>query len=185
MIRAAVLFVVLSSPAVAVELRIPDTFDTQIKAAAAKYLPGVGWHVLKAQYIAESSLNPMAVSISGAAGLAQFMPATWLEVSETLGFENKSPFNVDASIEAGAYYIGELRKKWIVPRPEHDLHSLALASYNAGIGSLLKAQALCGGTSRYEGIINCLPQVTGRYSTETINYVARIWRLTKQLQTRT
>ena len=51
---------------------------------------------------------------------------------------------------------------------------LAAASYNAGAGHLIKAQRLCDGRNLYREIIPCLPQVTGRHSAETIDYVQKI-----------
>lgn len=54
-------------------------------------MPGVDWRLLKAQYYQESHLKPNAVSPVGAAGVAQFMPATWRQISRELGYGNVSP----------------------------------------------------------------------------------------------
>lgn len=51
---------------------------------------------------------------------------------------------------------------------------ISAASYNAGAGHLIKAQRLCGGGNLYRQIIPCLPQVTGKHSAETIDYVDKI-----------
>lgn len=112
----------------------------------------------------------------GAEGIAQFMPGTWLEVSRAMGKKNINPKMAKPAILAGAWYMARMKKTWIAPRPEADRYSLALASYNAGAGNLIKAQRKCGGKNGYAEIISCLPDVTGRYATETINYVKRIWR---------
>lgn len=152
-----------------------DRYDGQIAEAAHRYLPGVDWRLLKAQYMQESRLDPAAVSPVGAAGVAQMMPGTWAEISQAMQWGAVSPHIARYSIIAGAYYMGRLRATWSAPRPEADRHSLALASYNAGLGNLLKAQRLAGGANLYPPIVQKLPAVTGAHARETITYVRRIW----------
>lgn len=157
--------------------QFPDEWDRDFAAATGRYLPGLDWRLLKAQGYQESLLKPDAVSPVGAMGLMQFMPGTWRQV---MG-DNVSPWVPELSIEAAAIYMSRLRRQWSAPRPEWDRHSLALASYNAGLGHLLTAQKQCGGVAAYDGIIACLPDVTGRHSEETITYVARIWKWFRQM----
>jgi len=159
----------------------PDHYDTQIKKATEQYLPGVDWRLLKAQYFQESRLKTDAVSPVGATGIAQFMPGTWADVSKHLGYEKLNPRMAQPAILAGAYYMSKMRQTWRAPRAEADKHSLALASYNAGAGHLIKAQKLCGGANAYADIARCLPRVTGRHSRETITYVKRIWTYWTQM----
>lgn len=159
----------------------PDRYDAQIEQAAERYLPGIDWRLLKAQYYQESRLNPGAVSPVGAVGIAQFMPKTWGDISKQLGYENIPPMAARPAILAGAYYMAKLRQVWRAPRPAADRHSLALASYNAGAGNLIKSQKLCNGVNAYAGIARCLPKVTGRHSRETITYVQRIWKYWTQM----
>ena len=129
----------------------------------------------KAQLYQESLLDTNAVSPVGAEGLAQFMPATWKQISRELGYpEDASPRTPKLAINAGAYYMRKLRNGWSSPRPQLDRQQLAQASYNAGFGNLLKAQRACGGENLYPDIIRCLPQITGHFSNETITYVKRI-----------
>lgn len=154
----------------------PTRYDGAIKSAAAKWWPaGPSWKAWKAQLYQESRLDPAAVSPVGAAGLAQFMPGTWGEVRRELRFGALSP-NHEIAIEAGAYYMAKLSRAWSAPRPALDRHRLAQASYNAGTGNLLKAQARCGGPPLYADIVACLPAVTGEHSRETLTYVERIAR---------
>jgi len=103
------------------------------------------------------------------------MPGTWRDISRQLGYDNVTRFMAGPAIQAGAYYMGQLRAIWSAPRPEADRQSLALASYNAGAGNVLKAQELAGGARGYAAIIKRLPRVTGDYASETIAYVTRIW----------
>lgn len=171
-----ILAVAFWAPASYSDSYFPDRYDQEIERAQETFLPGVDWRLLKAQYYQESLLDPDAVSPVGAAGVAQFMPATWLEVSRELDMETMSPHMAEPAIQAGAYYMAKLRRIWSAPRPEPDRHSLAMASYNAGAGNLIQAQKLCGGPNAYRRIAACLHQVTGRHHRETLTYVERIWR---------
>ncbi|MFW1503697.1 transglycosylase SLT domain-containing protein, partial [Vibrio parahaemolyticus] len=90
--------------------------------------------ILKAQLYQESLLDPQAVSYVGAAGLGQFMPATWAEVSAQLGFDEVSVHSPVHNIEAAAYYMAGRLNVWKSPRPMSDRLSLAWAFYNAGCG---------------------------------------------------
>lgn len=158
----------------------PDKYDHQIRKAARHYLPFTPWQMYKAQLIKESSLNTLAVSPVGAEGLAQFMPATWRDVSRQLGLVG-SPMDAEIAIPAGAYYMSSLRNMWRWPRPEEDRYNLALACYNAGCGNILKAQALCDDAALYESIMACLPLVTGRHAVETLGYAPRIRKIYRGL----
>lgn len=150
-------------------------YDALIKQAAEQYLPGHDWRLLKAQYLAESRLDPDAVSPAGAKGIAQFMDPTWSDMtSELMLPADSTPFDPDYAIPAGAYYMAKLLNGWSVPRPDIDRYCLALASYNAGFGNLLKAQKAAGGAGDYASIIKALPQVTGKHAVETTTYVKRI-----------
>ena len=74
---------------------------------------------------AESNYNPSAVSIVGARGLMQLMPAT----ARQLGVHNS--FNPKENIEGGVKYLKYLQEKFQDP-------ALALAAYNAGEGAVAK-----------------------------------------------
>lgn len=152
-----------------------DRYDQQIQQSVRKYWGDFPhWQFWKAQLYQESLFDPEAVSPVGARGIAQFMPATWDQVIREIGLGNVSPHDSKYAILAGAYYMAKLRKGWSAKRSEVDRQRLALASYNAGMGNLLKAQRACGGANEYHRIEACLPQITGHFSQETITYVARI-----------
>lgn len=152
-----------------------DKYDEQIEKAVKRWWRTEGdWHWWKAQLYQESLLDPNALSPVGASGLAQFMPATWDDVSHRLGLVGVSPRSAKHAIDAGAYYMSTLSRGWSSERPALDRLQLAQASYNAGFGSLLAAQRACNGAVMYDGIICCLPSITGRHSDETIGYVYRI-----------
>lgn len=150
-------------------------YDQQIQAAAELHLNKYDWRLYKAQLIAESNLNPTAVSPVGAKGIAQFMPPTWRQIRKEMQFPKvASATDPKYAIPAGAYYMAKLLRKWSAPRPDMDRYCLALASYNAGFGSLLNAQKKAHGANDYKTIAKHLHLVTGKHSTETINYIKRI-----------
>lgn len=163
---------------------MPTQYDELIRAAVAQHLPDHDWRLLKAQYLAESRLDPNAVSPVGAQGIAQFMPGTWADVAHELGYPaDITPFDPEAAIPAGAYYMAKLLNSWSAPRPDIDRYCLALASYNAGFGNLLKAQKAAGGANDYASIIRALPQITGHHAAETTAYVKRILNYFNQMVT--
>lgn len=98
---------------------VPARFRDPISRAAAR--SGVSAALLASQLMAESGFDPNAVSPAGAAGIAQFMPATARE----WGLRNR--FDPVASIAAQARFMGAMLRQFrSVP--------LALAAYNAGPG---------------------------------------------------
>jgi len=150
-------------------------YDDLIRKAVNDHLQaGFDWRIFKAQIKAESNFNPTAVSQAGAAGLCQFMPKTWTQWASIAGYPNAKRTDPEPSIMTGACYMAYLMDIWSWPRPEMDRICLALASYNAGHGHILKAQKLSGGKSLYLDIIKELPKVTGQSSKETITYVKKI-----------
>lgn len=155
---------------------MPTTeYDGFIKAAVDAHFKSCDWRLYRSQLIAESGLNPDAVSPVGAKGVAQFMPKTWIQIRNELDLpRSASPHNPEYAAEAGAYYLAKLFRKWSAPRPNLDRFCLALASYNAGFGNMLEAQKCAGGANGYKEIIAALPRVTGKHSVETTTYVRRI-----------
>ena len=157
-------------------------YDVVIFKATKKYWSDFNEPLYwKAQIKAESAFNPYAVSPVGAQGLAQFMPLTKKQIWNEMGYNSLIPsFSPYHSINAGAYYMRKLRNSWNWKRPTIDKHRLAQASYNGGIGNIIKSQKKCNNVLLYEDIIKCLPQITGRHSTETINYVKKIEKYYKE-----
>jgi membrane-bound lytic murein transglycosylase MltF len=152
---------------------ITSKYDEYFKDSAIFLPVGTDWRLLKAQCFQESSLNPLAQSPVGAMGLCQFMPLTAKDMkARHPGLNNF--WLPETSIRASALYMNQMNKFWSSPRSDTDRYMLALASYNAGAGHLVKAQKLCGMGVKYSEIINCLPSVTGRHSEETIGYVKNI-----------
>lgn len=152
-------------------------WDSSFEKWTQRYLPFHKYTLLKAQCYQESLLDPNAESYVGAKGLCQFMDYTWEDVRKPLKLPlEASAFDPELSIQAAAYYDARIRSQWKSKRPEYDRMNLTFASYNAGMGHILKAQKACGGKSLYNEIIVCLPQITGHHSKETRTYVERIRR---------
>lgn len=78
----------------------------------------------------ESAFRPCAVSVKGAEGLMQLMPAT----AEQFGV--KDPFDPEQNVNAGAKFLKQLMGKY-----NGDL-SLTLAAYNSGPGTVDRANGV-------------------------------------------
>lgn len=152
-------------------------YDEVIQIEVSKYLPEwYDWRLFKAQMYQESLFDPHARSPVGALGVAQFMPGTWRDMVRALRIpEGIEPTNPQWAIRAAAYYMATLRRQWSSSRTEMDRTMLAMASYNAGFGNLIKAQREARGARPYGDIMAQLHLVTGtKNAQQTRTYVKRI-----------
>ncbi len=160
-------------------------YTDEIRRSMEAYLPQWPWQYGAAQLYQESRWEPTAKNArSGAMGIAQFMPDTWTgDVIEGMGFiDIASAYDPVYAIPAYGWYMRKQREKWTAPRPEEDRRRLAMASYNAGFGNLLKAQRRANNAPDYASIIAALPQVTGEENAkETREYVEHIERWYSEL----
>lgn len=106
-------------------------------------------------------------------GCAQIMPATMRDITRLSGITG-SAYDPETGINAGAWYLARMRGIFKAPRPERERHNLAMASYNAGAGNIIRAQRVAGGPEDWQPVADVLDQVTGRHATETRNYVIKI-----------
>jgi membrane-bound lytic murein transglycosylase F len=127
------------------------------------------WLYLRAQGIAESNLDPNAVSPVGAAGVMQFMPGTWGDCERALNIR-ASRFSPKASIICGGWYMDRMLRAFTSPRSTIERWRWAWSAYNWGLGSVLRAQKRIGGRTEYRDLESELPA-------ETRGYVARIERI--------
>ena len=95
-----------------------DRFDGLIMQAAMQY--GVPATLIKAVVLAESGMNPQAVSHAGAQGLMQLMPPTAAELGVIDAFDPAE------NIDGGSRYLAKMLNLFSGDR------RLALAGYNAG-----------------------------------------------------
>lgn len=100
-------------------------FTPIIEAAARRN--GVDPFLLHAVIRAESGYNAAALSVKGASGLMQLLPVTAKRYGVTDLFDPRQ------NVEAGAKYLKDLMELF-----ENNLE-LALAGYNAGEGSVMRA----------------------------------------------
>ena len=152
---------------------ITDKYDIHFRLAARRSLPRESlWCAFKSQCFNESHLNPNAESPVGAVGVCQLMTGAWSDVRG-----RGSRTDAKRNIEAGTRYMARMLAFWSSPRPSFECSwDVALASYNAGPGNILKAQTLSGGQLCWDGIRPHLESVTGMHSKETEDYVTRFWR---------
>ena len=124
----------------------PDVpFGELIHDAARRH--GLNPELVAAVARAESAFRADAVSVKGARGLMQLMPAT----AEWLGVELQHVHDPALNLDAGARYLRRLADKF-----EDDL-SLVLAAYNAGEGTV----ARYGGVPPYRETQNYLKRIFG------------------------
>jgi soluble lytic murein transglycosylase-like protein len=96
--------------------------DSLVREASARH--GLDPCLVLSVMKAESGFNKTAVSVKGASGLMQLMPAT------AARFGVKNIFDQRENIHAGARYL-----RWLLNRFGGDVR-LALAGYNAGEGAV-------------------------------------------------
>ena len=158
---------------------IPDKYDSMMRKAVRRYWSAErrhDWCVLKALVWTESDFRERVCSSAGACGLAQFVEGTWREAAAEIGMSNARRTDAKASLRAAAWYLERLNDKWIWDRNDDCRMNLALASYNAGFGNVLKAQRVSGMTKCwYDDVRGGLEDVTGpKHSRETLDYVDRV-----------
>lgn len=122
---------------------LDNPYAEYFKQAGQQY--NIDPNILAAQAMAESGLNPNAVSKAGAQGIAQFMPGT----AEQMGLTD--PFNPSLAIPAQAKYLDYIRSQGITD-PEQ-----MLAAYNAGPGAVKKY----GGIPPYAETKNYVDRIKG------------------------
>lgn len=151
-----------------------DRYDSLFRYYAR--LHGLDWRRIKAQAVAESSLDPRAVSPAGAVGLMQFMPATWSE------WGKGNPTDPEASIEAACKFMAHLYSCYgEIPEPDQR-YKFALAAYNWGRANVNRVLTKARGCTyaawesdgRPQGPWQMWGHVAAHMPTETRNYVSKI-----------
>ena len=125
----------------------------------------------------ESAFNPNAKSSRGAMGLGQLMPATAQELGLSLKEDHSSGsvLHPESNLDASARYLRKLFEMYTRKGiSEEEAWNFAAAAYNAGMGNISRAMEKVGKIEKWDQVAAVLPQVTGKYSSETINYVNRL-----------
>ncbi len=129
-------------------LPVPETpYGQLIHATAQRH--GLNADLVAAVVAAESAFDPRAVSVKGARGLMQLMPAT----AERFGVRTHELFDPRRNLEAGVTYLAWLRKRF-----DDDLPRI-LAGYNAGEGAVDRH----GGIPPYRETRNYVRRVLDRF----------------------
>lgn len=169
---------VLGGTASASAETVTDRYDDTFRKYAQRFFgPGYDWRIFKAQAMAESNIDMNAKSWVGARGIMQLMPSTFKEIRS----RNPEIVSIDKpewNIAAGIYYNRQLWKQWIDQPVGEDGESFMLASYNAGRGTLLRAQGLARlrvlDPALWASIVSIAPEVPRWRHEETLTYVERI-----------
>ncbi|MFN0122602.1 MAG: transglycosylase SLT domain-containing protein [Blastocatellia bacterium] len=151
--------------------------DTFRKYSKRFFGPGFDWRLFKAQGMAESNLSMAAKSHVGARGIMQLMPTTYREI-QSKNPEIKTINDPEWNIAGGIYYNRQLWTQWTGESGEPDRHRFMLASYNAGRGTLRRAQDVARARtldpSIWPSIRAVAPEVPRWRHTETLSYIERI-----------
>lgn len=148
--------------------------------------PAFNWRHFKAQAIAESRLKTDATSHVGAVGLMQIMPATYKEITRRHRYIKGASSHPKWNIAAGISYNRSIWNIFKAERPFQDRLDFTFGAYNAGKGNIIRAQksAQRAGLNPnvWTSIERALPQITGKHSRETLNYVTKIKTIKQQLK---
>lgn len=129
-----------------------SSIDEAVEKASRKY--GIDKDLIMAVIKQESDFNPNATSSSGAQGLMQLMP----ETAKELGVTN--PYDIEQNIDGGTKYLKSMLELC------GNSKQLALAAYNAGLGSLKKNN------------VDSVEDIS-KLSNETKNYVNKVMKYYK------
>ena len=127
----------------------------------------------------ESAFNPNAKSPRGAMGLGQLMPATAEELGLSLKEDHSSGsiLHPESNLNASARYLRKLFDKYVGEGiPSEEAWNFAAGAYNAGMGNIGRAMERVSGkiVKNWDQVAEVLPEVTGKYSSETVKYVNRL-----------
>ena len=156
-----------------------DRYDETFRKYSKHYFgPGFDWRLFKAQGLAESNLNARARSGRGARGVMQLMPTTFHEIASQNPEIRRTIDDPEWNIAAGISYDHRLWHQWECDSVTFHRREFMFASYNAGRGTILGAQAEararsldCRDWSSIEAVAPRVPR--WRYR-ETLDYVHRI-----------
>lgn len=187
----------VSSGAKAMKSGCPVAHNKTFLGATRMFMPPAlktKWLWVRDVADVESNCREKVCSHVGACGVMQVMDFTWNDlvraskrtdtpkwrkllrqsgVSHATG--KPSIFDAKYNIIFGTRYLGGICKRWSGrDRMPNEIFDVCTAWYNSGEAHGIKAQTLCNDERLWDNIKPCLPQVTGRHSTETINYVDRI-----------
>ena len=157
---------------------VTDRYDDTFRKYAQRFFgPGYDWRIFKAQAMAESNIDMNAKSWVGARGIMQLMPSTFKEI-RSQNPEIQSIDKPEWNIAAGVFYDRKLYLQWLDQQGESDSVPFMMASYNAGRGTLLRAQGIARNRvldpALWLNVATVAPEVPRWRHQETLTYVERI-----------
>jgi len=166
--------------------RVPtDRYDSYFRKYAKRYF-GVGfdWKLFKAQGLAESGLSPTAKSWVGARGIMQLMPSTYHDISSHRP-EMTSIDDPQWNIAAGIMHDRDMWMLWRDSVPADDRWRFMFGGYNAGEGTIFRAQGVARASKLDErtwpSIESVAPTVPRWRYKETLGYVRTIEQNRKRM----
>lgn len=162
-----------------------NRFDSYFRKYAKRYF-GVGfdWKLFKAQGMAESGLTPTAKSWVGARGIMQLMPSTYHDISSHRP-EMTSIDDPQWNIAAGIMHDRDMWMLWRDSIPTEDRWRFMFGGYNAGEGTIFRAQGVARASKLNErtwpSIESVAPTVPRWRYKETLGYVRTIEQNRKRL----
>jgi soluble lytic murein transglycosylase-like protein len=104
----------------------PRAYPESVKTHGERFdvEPALVWSIMRQ----ESAFSPVAVSSSNAQGLMQVIPSTWTWLAELQREPPDDPFDPDANVRYGIYYL-----RWLLDYFDGDVE-LVVPSYNRGQG---------------------------------------------------
>jgi len=157
-------------------------YDDAFRKYSKRYFgPAFDWRIFKAQGMAESGLDSNATSRVGARGIMQLMPSTFSEIAS----HNPQMTRIDDpqwNIAAGILFDRDLWRSWQQDSVDASRLQFMFGSYNAGRGTIHKAQVVARGAQldhrSWQSIESVAPKVTPWRYRETLEYVRKIdWNL--------
>ena len=155
-----------------------DRYDDVFRKYSKRFF-GVGfdWEYFKAQGMAESDLEPSAVSRVGARGIMQLMPGTYALIKSRrsdMGEIDDPEWN----IAAGIMHSRGLWLRWKDNPTIEERVRFMFASYNAGEGTILRARSVARmeqlDERTWQNIEVIAPKVQRWRYRETLPYVRKI-----------
>ena len=153
-------------------------YDEVFRKYSKRYFgPGFDWRIFKAQGLAESGLDSTAQSRVGARGVMQLMPSTFADIAS----HNPQMTRIDDpqwNIAAGIAFDRDLWRAWERDSVNTNRREFMFGSYNAGMGTIRKAQTVAQGQQldhrSWPSIESVAPRVTRWRYRETLDYVRKI-----------
>ncbi len=186
LVAASIAVAAAAVPQRAAAQRTPsDRYDAYFKKYAKRYF-GIGfdWKLFKAQGMAESGLSPTAKSWVGARGIMQLMPSTYLAISSHRP-EMTAIDDPQWNIAAGIMHDRDMRTLWRDSVPDDDRWRFMFGGYNAGEGTIFRAQGVARASKLDErtgpNIESVAPTVPRWRYKETLGYVHTIEENRKRL----